>query len=69
VIASIAKIKGGASTCRSFTAPGFEHCIVTSDEFYKIGADGTKLTDWVNDIIAGKKVADKLCTSCGAPKP
>ena len=69
MLASIAKIPGAAKSFRSFTAPGFQHCIVTSDKFYEVAADGTKLTTWIGDIIAGKAVDHKLCKSCGSPKP
>lgn len=48
----------------SFTAPGDEHTLVRSDEFYTMEVGGVSLVDWVAAMIAGEPVDDVRCEVC-----
>ncbi len=57
------------STFRYFLAPGFQHCIIPYPNFYDVESDGTKLVDWLNDVVNDRVVSNVDCgTDCGAPK-
>jgi pectinacetylesterase len=42
----------------SYTAPGDEHTLVRTDDFYAMQIDDVALVDWVTDLVAGEPVDD-----------
>ena len=50
----------------SYTAPGDDHTLSGSDEFYAMENDGVRLVDWLTDVVAGEDVPDVRCAECGA---
>jgi hypothetical protein len=42
----------------SYTAPGDDHTLSGSDEFYAMEVDGFRLVDWLTDVVAGEDVPD-----------
>jgi hypothetical protein len=50
----------------SFTAPGDDHTLIQSDDFYAMEVDGVALVDWLSRIVAGEEVDDVHCTDCTA---
>lgn len=54
----------GATSFRAYVAPGKKHCIIPYDEFYTVSVGGTKLVDWLADMVAGKPVKSVRCASC-----
>ncbi len=66
--ASIDRISKAAPSFRYYIAPGHEHCIIVSDSLYSTVANGRKLTDWIGDILAGKKIDSARCKDCGQMK-
>jgi hypothetical protein len=68
--ASIDKIAASAPNFRSYTAPGFQHCILPYPNFYEMTSNGVRLIDWINDVVADKDVQNVSCEpNCGAPNP
>jgi hypothetical protein len=51
---------------RSYTAPGTEHTVLTSDEFYTEEVNGRPLVDWTKALIEGEPVNDVRCKECAA---
>src|SRR5690606_29473474 len=45
------RVSAGAPNFRYFVGPGKEHCATPADAFYAIKADGTRLRDWVDDLV------------------
>jgi len=52
----------------SYIAPGERHCILPYDAFYDVEADGVRLVDWVNDLVAGENPGHVRCVDCEAPE-
>ena len=48
----------------SFTAPGDDHTLIQSDDFYTMEVEGVALVDWLSRIVAGEEVDDVHCTDC-----
>jgi Pectinacetylesterase len=51
----------------SYVAPGTEHTIVGSDEFYDMDVGGVRLVDWFTTLVDGGVPADVRCVECNAP--
>jgi Pectinacetylesterase len=69
IAANEAMIEERGVVQHSFTAPGTDHTLVRTDEFYDMEVGGVVLSDWVADVVAGQDVADVTCEECGAPVP
>lgn len=69
--ASIDQIEQRAPSFDSFIAPGEQHCILPYDNFYTVQSNGTKLTTWLADKLAGKTVESVRCqgAECDAATP
>jgi hypothetical protein len=64
LLSSIDSIIKRAPTFRAYLAPGTKHCIIPYDEFYTVSVGGTKLVDWLADLVAGKPVKTLRCPTC-----
>ena len=60
-------VEDGGVDLHTWVQPGVEHTVVGKPDFYKTELDGTKLYDWVADLIDGEAVADLHCTDCERP--
>lgn len=49
---------------RSFVLEGGDHGLFPRDAFYRYGADGVLLKDWVGRLIRGEPVDDVRCGAC-----
>ncbi len=59
-----------AERFRSYIAPGELHCIIPYDQFYEYSSDGTRLVDWVSDLVDGKPLPARVACEgddCGEP--
>lgn len=68
MVSSIDTIIKGASTFRAFLAEGNKHCIIPYPELYTVQVDGTKLIDWLRDLVDDKPVSTLRCAAC-VPTP
>jgi Pectinacetylesterase len=53
-----AAIEAAGVTVDSYTAPGDQHVALSDGRFYTEEVDGTRLADWVADLITGQPVTD-----------
>jgi hypothetical protein len=53
-----AMIEAAGVVQHSYTAPGDDHTVVRTDDFYAMEVDGVALVDWVTDLVAGVDVPD-----------
>lgn len=60
-----AQIEAAGPQLASYVAPGAEHTIVGSDEFFTLEVEGVRLIDWFTELIDGGSPADVRCTDCG----
>ncbi|HQV59069.1 MAG TPA: pectin acetylesterase-family hydrolase, partial [Ilumatobacteraceae bacterium] len=58
------QIEAKGVTIHSYTASGNDHTILHTPEFYTQTVNGTKLVDWITNLVAGKPDADVHCTAC-----
>jgi hypothetical protein len=65
--ANEARIEAAGVNQYSFTAPGADHTLVRSDDFYGMELGGVRLVDWVTAIVNGEEVEDVHCDECEAP--
>lgn len=59
-----AQIEAAGPQLAAYVAPGTEHTIVGSDDFYTLEVEGVRLLDWFTELIAGGTPADVRCTVC-----
>ena len=59
-----AQIEAAGVTIHSYTAPGDAHTILELPTFYTEEVNGTKLVDWVQQLLDGTAPADVHCTTC-----
>lgn len=64
IYAEIAEAESQADNFYSFIAPGEQHCILPYANFYTMGADGTTVRDWVDDMVSGRPIESIRCTDC-----
>lgn len=57
-------IEATGVTLHSYTAPGEGHGLFEFDAFYEIEVDGTRLVDWLDDLVKGEAPADVHCDDC-----
>ncbi len=69
MLASLAAIEQKAPAFAAFVPSGEQHCILLYDNFYTVNAGSVKLTDWLRDMVDGKKVGDPKCGDCTPPTP
>lgn len=67
--ASTQRIAGSTSNYRNFQAPGEQHCIIIQPNFYEVEANGTRLVEWLQDLVDGDEVANVECTDCSRATP
>jgi hypothetical protein len=51
----------------NYLAPGDDHTIIGSDEFYELEVEGVRFSDWFTDLVSGATPADVRCADCGGP--
>jgi Pectinacetylesterase len=50
---------------RSFVVAGTDHGLLRTDAFYAYETDGTRLRDWIRNLIEGNPVESRRCGECG----
>ncbi len=63
------RIVGSTPNYRAFQAPGEQHCIIIQENFYEVEANGTRLVEWLQDLVDGEDVENVLCTECDRDTP
>ena len=58
------QVEAGGSPLASYVAPGTDHTIMGSDEFYELEVEGVRLIDWFTQLVSGDPPADVRCTEC-----
>ncbi|HZB42085.1 MAG TPA: pectin acetylesterase-family hydrolase [Ilumatobacter sp.] len=48
----------------SYVAPGTNHTVLSSSDFYTEEVNGVALVDWVTALVSGEPVDDVHCTAC-----
>lgn len=64
MLQSLDTIEQQAPGFSSFVGDGEQHCILPFDNFFTVEADGTKLVDWIDDLVNDEKPADVRCANC-----
>jgi hypothetical protein len=65
--ANEAAIEAAGVVQHSYTAPGDGNGIFKYERFYELEANGIRLVDWVDALIAGEPPDDVHCNDCKAP--
>lgn len=65
--ANNAAAEAGGAKLHSWVGPGTLHTILGRPELYSVDVGGTKLIDWITELVGGKDVPDVHCTDCGSP--
>jgi hypothetical protein len=65
--ASFAKIEAAVPSFHTFVAPGNVHCIIPYNEFYTVESNGTRLIDWITDMVSDKPITSVACDGCASP--
>jgi hypothetical protein len=60
-------IEAAGVPVHSWVGPGTLHTILGRPEFYTVKVNGTRLREWVADLVNGKDVPDVHCTDCQKP--
>lgn len=69
--ASVASIEASTPNFTSYLAPGSEHCILWRPEFYTVASSGTRLVDWLDDLVNGENAPPSVACegyACGEPE-
>lgn len=68
--AHVDEIEQSTANFASYTASGFQHCIIPRNELYTVEVGGVKLVDWLREMTDSKQPANVACEgdACGAPK-
>ncbi len=53
-----------SSNFKSYIAPGGDHCISTTPNFYSMNVNGISFRDWFAALVDNTAVDDVECTSC-----
>jgi len=64
LIANYQDIRDQVPNFRGFIAGGNSHTVLGRPEFYRFGANGHSVRDWVADLESFKTVQDVSCTQC-----
>jgi hypothetical protein len=67
--ASIERIEEKVDNFSAFIPAGEQHCIVHFPNFYSVTAGGTKLVDWLDDMLNAKPLPSKKCDPCDGKTP
>lgn len=59
-----AAIEAGGVDLRSYIAPGSDHTVLSSSDFYDEEVEGVALVDWVTALVDGEADGDVHCTTC-----
>lgn len=57
-------IEAGGAVVSSYVAPGSEHTILGSEEFYTLEVEGVRFLDWLTELVEGDRPADVHCVDC-----
>ena len=57
-------IEALGANLHSYTAPGEGHGLFEFADFYQLKVNGTRLVDWLDDLIDGKTPDDIHCDNC-----
>ena len=57
--ASIADLEASTPNFRSFLAPGSEHCVLWRPEFYTVESNGTRLVQWLDELVNGEPLHER----------
>ena len=57
-------IEATGANLHSYTAPGEGHGLFEFADFYQLKVNGTRLVDWLDDLINGKTPDDIHCDNC-----
>ena len=60
----IHRISDETSNFRYFIAPGEQHCILPSDEFYTVESNGVRLVDWLRQLVDSDRPDSVACEGC-----
>jgi hypothetical protein len=70
MLASLDTIEAGARNFASFVPSGTTHCILFRENFYTVNVNGTKLIDWLGQLLAtGSETSAKCTSDCTNPTP
>jgi hypothetical protein len=61
MLAFVDEIETRAENFAAFIAPGDQHCILPYENFYTVEANGVKLTDWLDELLAEGSVSSVRC--------
>lgn len=61
---SIKRISDSTENFRYFIAGGDEHCILQSPRFYEVSEGGTRLVDWISEMIDDNAPGNYACDDC-----
>ncbi len=50
-----------------YIAPGTDHTVLGTEEFYDLEVEGTRFVDWLAAFVNGEPIDDVVCTECGRP--
>ena len=56
--ASIADLRKSNPKLRTYTMPGKVHTVLTRPDFYTAKVDEVALTQWIDDLVNGRKSAN-----------
>lgn len=64
IIEGDARIEANGQAVSTWIEAGSYHTPLTDQALYEITQDGTKMTQWLKDFLAGVPTQDKICTIC-----
>jgi hypothetical protein len=62
-------VEDGGVDLHTYVAPGTDHTVVQKPAFYTEEVGGTKLVDWVTQLLGDDPPGDVRCTECGPKVP
>ncbi len=70
MLTSLDTIEAGARNFASFVPPGTTHCVLFRENLYTVNVNGTKLIDWLGQLLSTGSETSTRCTSdCTNPTP
>jgi hypothetical protein len=67
MLGNLAAIAAESPNFRAFVAPGEQHCILPYDNFWTVEVGGTKLVDWLRDMVNDVPIESAFCDGCAPP--
>lgn len=64
MIENIQAIKDGIDNFQSFVAPGYDHCVLPYEKFYKTVSAGQQFDQWFSKFINDQPVPSVMCDDC-----